>query len=202
MRSYSFMAAAAAAFLGACTISSERGGIGEQLGFAAGAPDEFLIIARRPLEMPASMTLIRPEPGAPSRVDPNPFHDAHASLYREKEPRRLAAPSGGEATLLAGADAAGDNSVIRQVLAENEPETEERKYGLTSLFGVPIPANFGEDDDAVVQPVAETQLLRRQGYLTPTAPEGLEDNEAPPPGFFASRGVPTEEEIKASRDPN
>ena len=202
MRSYSLVIAAAAAFVSACSVNSEGGSIGEQLGVTAGAPDEFLIIARKPLEMPASMTLTRPEPGAPSRVDPNPFHDAHASLYREKEPRRLSAPSGGETTLLAGADASGDNSVIRQVLAEDNPDDVERKYGLTSFLGVPIPADFGAEEDSVVTPVAETQLLRRQGYLTPTAPEGLADDEPPPPGFFSSRGVPTEEEIEASRDPN
>ena len=202
MRSYSLTLAAAAAFVGAFSVTSEGGSIGGQHGVSAGAPDEFLIIARRPLELPANMSLVRPEPGAPSRVEPNPFHDAHASLYREKEPRRLSAPSNGEATLLDGADASGDNSVIRQVLAEDNPDDVERKYGLTSFLAVPMPADFGAEQDSVVTPVAETQLLHRQGYLTPTAPEGLADDEPPPPGFFSSRGVPTEEEVEASRDPN
>ena len=193
------MIIAAAVAAGGCSVGSEGGSFGQQLGFSAGAPDEFLIIARKPLEMPPSYSLPRPEPGAPSRVELNPLADAHTSLFNRPEPARLASASTGEQVLLSGADADGDNSVVREVLAGEDPETTERQFGLTSLFGVPIPANFG-DPDQIVAPVAETDLLRRQGYLTPTAPDGLEDIERGE-GLLTERGVPTEEEIEASVDP-
>ena len=195
-RTILIMTAALAA--GACTLDSEGGSFGEQLGFSPNAPDEFLIIARKPLQLPPSMNLPRPQPGAPSRVELDPFSDAHASLFNSPSPLRLGAPSGGEQILLSGADAEGDNSVVREALSAEDPISGERQFGLTSLFGLPIPANL-EASDEVVRPVAETDLLRRQGYLTPTAPEGIEDVENSD-FLFSTRGAPTEEEIAASRD--
>ncbi len=71
--------------------------------------------------------------------------------------------------LLSGANADGDNSTVRDVLAvEEEPEINEN-YGLTSLFGYRIPSRIGaasEDLDSV----EEVEALRNQGYLTPSAP--------------------------------
>ena len=192
------MAAAIAA--GACSVGSEGGSFGEQLGFRPGAPDEFLIIARKPLEMPPSMNLPSPEPGAPSRVELDPFADAHASLFRRPAPVRLGSASTGEQVLLSGANADGDNSVIREALASDVPITGERKFGATNFFGFAIPANIGEDD-SVVQPVAETALLRRQGYLTPTAPDGIDDFVATG-GLYTETGTPTAQEIEDSIDPD
>lgn len=189
---------AAAIAVGGCEVGSERGSFSEQLGFSAGAPDEFLIIARKPIEMPPSYDLPRPQPGAASRVDLDPLADAHTSLFNRPSPARLASASTGEQVLLSGANAEGDNSVVRQVLAGDDPETTDRRYGMSTLFGVAIPSNFG-DPDEIVAPVAETELLRRQGYLTPTAPDGLEDIDQSV-GLLTERGVPTEEEIKASID--
>ncbi|MEL7463195.1 MAG: DUF3035 domain-containing protein [Pseudomonadota bacterium] len=189
---------AAALAASGCTVGSGGGSVGEQLGFTPTAPDEFLIIARKPLRLPPSMNLPRPQPGAPSRVELDPFSDAHASLFSRPGPIRLGAPSGGEQILLSGADAEGDNSVVRQALAADDPDLGGRQFGLTDLFGIPIPANLSEGDD-VVRPVAETDLLRRQGFLTPTAPDGIEDVEQSD-FIFSTRGAPTEEEIEASRD--
>ena len=58
---------AATVAIAACSLDSRRGGtLRQQLGIAQGAPDEFLIIARAPIEMPPSFDLPRPQPGAPS----------------------------------------------------------------------------------------------------------------------------------------
>ena len=191
----------AALLAGACTIGSESGPIGEQLGFSLGTPDEFLVIARKPIEIPTSFTLPAPQPGAPSLVEPDPFADAHLSLYRRPEPIRLGQASQGEQVLLSGADAASDNSVIRQVLAEEDPDAGERRFGLTSFLGVPIPATVDGLDAAVVRPVSETELLRRQGYLTPTAPPDAEDPvDKEVEGFLLDNTNPTAEEIEAARD--
>lgn len=193
--------AGAALLASACSINSEGGPIGEQLGFALGTPDEFLVIAQRPIEIPTSFTLPVPQPGAPSRVRPDPMADAHMSLFSRPEPVRLGQPSSGEGVLLQGADAEGDNSVIRQVLADEDPEAGERRFGLTSLFGVPIPATVEGISPAIVRPASETELLRRQGYLTPTAPPGIEDpTEKEVEGFLIDDENPTQEEIDAAQD--
>ena len=110
---------AATVAIAACSLDSRRGGtLRQQLGLAQGAPDEFLIIARAPIEIPSSFDLPRPEPGAPSRVEVNPLSDAHNALFLRPEPVRLGAASGGEQVLLSGANAEGDNSVVRDILAE------------------------------------------------------------------------------------
>ncbi len=154
----------------ACSLDSRRGGtIRQQLGLAQGAPDEFLIIARAPIEIPSSFDLPRPEPGAPSRVEVDPLSDAHNALFLRPDPVRLDAASGGEQILLSGANAEGDNSTVRAILDEEEGPAVNEKYGLTSLFGYRIPARIGaasEDLDSV----EEVEELRQQGYLTPSAP--------------------------------
>lgn len=161
---------AATAAIAACSLDSRRGGtLREQLGVAQGAPDEFLIIARAPIEVPATFDLPRPVPGAPSRVEVDPAADAHSALFQRRNPVRLDAASGGEQVLLSGANAEGDNSTVRAILAvEEEPEVNE-KYGLTSLFGTRIPSRLGEDSEGL-DSVEEVEDLRNQGYLTPAAP--------------------------------
>lgn len=191
----------AALLASACSVSSEGGPIGEQLGFSLGTPDEFLVIAQKPIEVPTSFTLPVPQPGAPSRVARDPFAEAHMSLYRRPEPIRLGQASSGEQVLLSGADAGADNSAIRQVLADEDPESGERRFGLTSFLGVPIPATVEGLQSEAVRPVSETDLLRRQGYLTPTAPPGLEDpEEKEVEGFLLDNENPTAEEIRDAQD--
>ena len=172
---------AATAALAACSLDSRRGGsIGEQLGVSQNAPGEFLIIARAPIEVPQSFDLPRPQPGAPSRVDVNPLEDAHGALFQSKEPTRLVAPSSGELVLLSGADADGDNSSVRDVLAEEAGPDVNERYGLSTLFGYRIPAQIGAEAEDL-DPVEENEELRRRGLLTPTAP--------PPPPSERGFGV-------------
>lgn len=160
--------------LAGCTIGSGGGGgLRKQLGFQD-APDEFLIIARDQIEVPASFDLPRPQPGAPSRVEVDPLADAHEALFDRPEPVRLANASPGETVLLSGAEAADDNSEVRALLAEENEDTGERQFGLTSLFGIPIPARIGEVDE-VLDSIDETEELRAEGKPTPAAPP-------PPPG--------------------
>ncbi len=162
--------AAATVAIAACSLDSRRGGtLREQLGVAQGAPDEFLIIARAPIEVPPTFDLPRPQPGAPSRVDVDPAADAHFALFQRPDPVRLSAASGGEQVLLSGANAGGDNSTVRDILAvEEEPEVNEN-YALSSLFGYRIPARIGGASEGL-DSVEETEALRNQGYLTPSAP--------------------------------
>ncbi|MFN3260592.1 MAG: DUF3035 domain-containing protein [Pikeienuella sp.] len=181
-------ALAAVVFLAGCSVSSERGGtIGEQLGVTAGAPDEFLIIARAPLEMPPSFDLPRPQPGAPSRLEPDPFVEAESALFGRPVSAERAgaqAPGSGETALLAGAGATGDNSAVRAALA-GEAGPTERRFGLTSVFGVPIPQNLGEED-ALLFSAEEMERLRQQGVPTPAAPPIVEEDGRPSEDLIGS----------------
>ncbi len=170
-RALTFLAASAA-LASACTINSERGSsIGEQIGVITPAPDEFLIIARAPIEVPQDLSALpRPQPGAPSRLMPNPFVEAHETLFRTPAPvEGPATPGAGEAALLGAAGASGDNSAIRAALDAEEEPRNDRRFGLTSVFGMPIPSNLGENDAYVVG-VEENERLRLQGLPTPAAP--------------------------------
>ena len=181
-------ALAAVALLAGCSINSERGGsIGEQLGVTAGAPDEFLIIARAPLEMPPSFDLPRPQPGALSRIEPDPFVEAESALFgRPVSAARAGAgtPGTGEAALLEGAGATEDNSAVRAALAEEAGPTE-RRFGLTSVFGVPIPQNLGEED-ALLFSAEEIERLRQQGVPTPAAPPIVDEDGRPSEDLIGS----------------
>ena len=155
-----------------CTIgsnSSDEGGFRGALGLNPGAPDEFLIIANDPLQLPPNFELTRPTPGVGSRVEPNPTGDAHSALFKTEEPTRLAAASPGETVLLTGAGITGDNSGIRTILAEESPEDGPRDFLLTSFFGLKIPRTLG-DLDSVLESRTEVENLRQQGYLTPALP--------------------------------
>ncbi|QIE56923.1 DUF3035 domain-containing protein [Pikeienuella piscinae] len=165
----------AAALLTGCTLSSEDGTIGEQLGFAVGSPDAFMIIAREPIQMPPDNSLPTPQPGAASPRMPDPYAEARESLFGSpEEPERLASTSTGEEALLAGAGATTDNSAVR---AEIDAEVDtERKFGLTSFFGMPIPANL-DNPNIVVDSQGENERLRQQGLLTPTAPPVEEEDD-------------------------
>ena len=164
-----------AAMAAGCTYDSRNGGsFGEALGISAASPDEFLIIARKPLLLPPNFQLTVPTPGVASRVELDPLADAHIALFNRPDPVRLALASRGEEVLLSGADADGDNAVIRQVLAEEDPASGERRFGLTSVFGVPIPANLDELRTQL-EPQEENERLRQEGYLTPTAPPIAEE---------------------------
>lgn len=168
------------AVLAGCSISSEGGGtIGEQLGVTAGAPDEFLIIARAPLELPPSFSLPTPQPGAPSRLEPDPFVEAEAALFGRPGRGAETAPGSGEVALLRGANAADDNSAIRQELDEDVVSPPgERRFGLTSVFGQPIPQNLGESDEVLLSR-EENERLRTQGLATPAAPPFVEEDGRP-----------------------
>lgn len=163
-----FAAAAALAAAG-CAVSSEDGSLGQQLGFATTSPDEFLIIASKPLERPPSFDLPTPTPGAPSRVRLDPYADARSALFLSREEFDVASVSAGELLLLDGADATDDNSAIRQTLAEEDPEAGRREFGLRTFFGQPVPATV-DDPDSVLVSAEEIDILRQQGYRTPAAP--------------------------------
>lgn len=170
---------AAVVALSGCEISSDStGDFRDQFGVAQGAPDEFLIIAKQPLQMPPSFDLPRPQPGAPNLVDPNPNAIAYSALYQSTQTDGAVAISAGERVLLKGAKAEGDNSAVRAALADDLPEETNQNFLLDNLFGLPIPANLNEIKGDLAS-AEEVERLRRQGLPTPAAPPPPVEEEFP-----------------------
>lgn len=159
------LACAIAAPLAAC--SSSGGGLRESLGLSAPPPDPFLTVARAPLEMPPSLgELPPPQPGAPSRVEPDPTATAQAALGAGFETAAPTEPTAAETALIAAAGATDVDPAIRETVVAEAP-TPERRFGLDSLFGFKIvqdPSVEAERLDAE----AEAEKLRRRGLSAPT----------------------------------
>ena len=157
----------------------------EALGAKIPPPDEFRVIARKPLEMPATATLPVPRPGAPSPLDPDPHRDALQALMGISGSPVVTTiePSAGEQVLLSSANAAAASSEIRVQLEEERIQDEAAKPyappSLSELLGM----SGGEklDESELLDPVAESQRLQREGYLTPADPNAAveEEEEAP-----------------------
>jgi len=148
-------------------------------------PDEFQVIARRPLEMPPSASLPEPQPGAPSRLDPNPQRDAVNALLGASGRTVVATqPSAGEQVLLTSANAAAASGEIRVQLEEEKTQAEANKPYVPPSLGQLFGGGAGEkvDEAEVLDPVAEAQRLQREGVRAPSDPsaEAASGDEAEP----------------------
>lgn len=152
--------------LAGCGGSAE--GFRDAVGLNTPPPDEFLVVSRAPLQMPPRLdALPTPQPGAPSRVDPNPRAQAQAALAGRPIPQ-AAAPSGGEQALLAAAGPA-DPTIRGAIRAETAATPTERRFGLDSFFGFPINQNPGAPTDRL-DPREEAERLRTSGAAVPVVP--------------------------------
>ena len=157
----------------------------EALGARIPPPDEFQVIARKPLMMPATASLPEPRPGAPSPLDPDPHRDAQQALLgtRAGSVVSAVAPSPGEQVLLTSANAAAASSNIRVQLEEDKITIEENKpYEPPSvgelLFGTD---SKKLDESQLLDPVAESQRLQRQGNVAPVDPNARAEVEEEAP---------------------
>ncbi|MEM6676399.1 MAG: DUF3035 domain-containing protein [Pseudomonadota bacterium] len=156
-------------------------------------PDEFKVVARAPLVVPpeartrtSDLALLpAPRPGATSPREPDPNRAAAEALLGPGATTQpvSAGPSAGE-TVLLGAATAGANAQIRNQLdadavaaAEAEAAGPYEPPTVLELIGL------GDDEDTpepgtVVDPIAESQRLQRQGIASPNDPTALPDPEA------------------------
>lgn len=142
----------------------------EAAGLAVPPPDEFMVVARAPLELPPNLSALPPpQPGAPSRVEPNPVAEAQAALMGGEVAVATAAPTAGEAALLSAAGAGPQNATVREQIAQDQPSTPTRRFGLTSLFGRKI-VQDPENKPERLSPEAEAERLQREGLPAPAAP--------------------------------
>ncbi|MBR0652474.1 DUF3035 domain-containing protein [Roseomonas terrae] len=115
-----FVALALAALLPACGDSTAR-----TLGLVRDAPDEFQVTTRAPLSMPPNMTTLpSPSPGSPRPQERSASQQAEALLSPSlalQDPRRApgAAPSVGEAALIARAGPSAPDNIRRRVDEES-----------------------------------------------------------------------------------
>ncbi len=142
----------------------------EAAGLVAPPPDEFMVVARAPLELPPSLSALPPpQAGAPSLVEPDARAQAQAALMGGEVAVATAAPTEGEAALLTAIGAGPQNAGIRQQIAQDEPPTTERRFGLTSLFGRKI-VQDPEAEAGRLSPEQEAERLQREGLPAPAVP--------------------------------
>jgi hypothetical protein len=175
------------AMLLALPSCDKTGGPLDMLGAAIPPPDEFQVIAHKPLVIPATVALPEPRPGAPSPLDPDPHRDALQALFGTSGSPVVGTiePSAGERVLLSSANASATSGEITVQLEQDRTrEAAAKPYeppSLGELFGW----GGGEeklDESELLDPVAESQRLQREGYLTPVDPNvaaEVEKEEAP-----------------------
>lgn len=161
-RARALVAAALLLALGAC-----EGGLagGLRSSGVVSAPDEFMVLPTKPLEMPANLAALPPPtPGAPNRVDLRPHAEAIAGLTG-----RPGVPGNADGTVLV-ARAGAREPGIRQTLAVEDAEWRATHRGLL------LERWLSNDQDAVTyQPMvldapAEFRRLRAAGVGVPAAP--------------------------------
>jgi hypothetical protein len=125
------------------------------------SPDEFQVLARKPLRMPGSLDLPEPRLGERSPLEPDPNTDAVIALLGA--PVTLAtAPSSGEQGLLNAANAASSQTEIRQQLDQDlETADDNEPYEAPSIFEL-----FSTSEEApkdAINPNAEARRLQAEG---------------------------------------
>ena len=145
----------------------------ERFNLSQGGPDEFLVIERAPLEIPADIrALPTPNPGQISRVEPQVDVLVARAFGTNAINQGAASVSSGELALLRAANAADIPDGTRALIeAEHDArvaaggESEGLLDNLIPGFGNP----YREDQ---IDAVAEVIRLRRlyPGIVTPAAP--------------------------------
>ena len=132
-------------------------------------PDEFSIVPREPLEPPPSLAALPPpNPGGPSRTDPDPLADATAALGGR--PGARAAVPARDGAVVAHAGRGGVAPGVRGTLAAED--LEQRRRGspriLERIFGVNTYERAYQRQSLDQQ--AELERFRGAGIRTPAAP--------------------------------
>ena len=144
------------------------------------APDEFVVVARKPLQMPSSVQLRDlPEPtlGRTSPREPDPRADAAQALLGASGAGTAAATSASEAALLGAANASASDAVTAAALKEAEERSEARDgYTPPSVFSL-----IGEDGEEIKDALdadAEARRLQSEGVsVAPVNPNAQATTE-------------------------
>lgn len=172
--------AAAVLLLSACgerEDERQRQGLLRTIGLTQPPPDEFLVVERRPLQMPAAYNeLPAPAPGTRNLVEPTPEADVTNLLKGAGTGTNVdTSDSAGEAELLARAGANEADPTIRETVNAEDSDAAERatnRYGLATVFGRRTSDPYAEE---ALDPDAENARLKREGVTTPAAPPPPEE---------------------------
>lgn len=175
------MSAAGSLAAAVLAVAGCGGNIGNPIQALTGEiapPDEFQVMAHKPLQMPVSAELPEPRPGAPSPLDPDPHRDARAALLGTSGAQVVpaaAAPSPGEQVLLTSADAAAASSEIRVQLESERIAAEANKPYSPPSLGELLSGGSEKkvDESEALDPVAESQRLQREGLQSPSDPQAV-----------------------------
>ena len=142
------------------------------------APDEFSVLARKPLQMPGSITLPEPRLGERSALEPDPNRDAIVALLGKSAANRVQPQSAGEGALLSAANAAAEQTEIRRILEEETRAAEEDKpYEAPSLFALFTDEGEAVEPGELINPAAESRRLQTEGVAAaPIDPAALPPN--------------------------
>lgn len=135
-----------------------------------GGPDDFSVLPVAALEIPETLALPEPKPGATNRVDPDPIGQAVAALGGRASAATAGGIPAGDAALVAAVSTRGVDPAIRATLA-GEDAAFRRRSGTFARFnpfsgGGYFAAYAAERLDAYVA----LQQFRNLGVATPTAP--------------------------------
>lgn len=159
-------------------------------------PDEFQVLARKPLRMPGSLDLPEPQLGTRSPLEPDPQTAAIVALLGA--PTVASSQTGaspGEAALLDAANAAATDPNLDNELQAREARLEEdQPYVPPSIFEL-FEDEPAEGFEYTINPAAEARRLQQQGLAAPIDPDDrpVQEERAPSP--------PTEEDF-IDRVPN
>ncbi len=153
----------------------------EALGGRLPPPDEFRVVTRKPLNMPASLSLSLPEPrpGARSPLEHDPPADAASALMAGRTlPGSTGAGAGaGEKALLAAANAnAGNAEISARLDAAEKAATAGKPYEAPTLLEY---LNLdGQRAEDILDADAESRRILRDGVAAaPVNPADKPDDE-------------------------
>lgn len=161
---------AALLLVGAAALSGCSGGLAGSLRSAgvSSAPDEFLVLPTKPLEMPQNLAALPvPAPGTANLVDYHPGVEAVAGLTGRPGPAGVASGS----TLVARAG--GADPQIRTALATEDVEYRRTHRGLLLERWFAKDQNALIYEDMTLDAGAEFRRLRARGYQVPSPPPVL-----------------------------
>ena len=138
-------------------------------------PDEFQVVARKPLRMPGSLSLPEPRLGETSLLEPDPRTDAVVALLGGPVVAGGAGGGAGERALLDAANASAEQTDIRAALrADEENPDSNQPYEAPTIFEL-----FGSTEQKPADAIdagAESRRLQVQGI----SPAPVDPEERPP----------------------
>ena len=150
-----FTACTALLILSGCTA----GGVRESLGLNKDSPDEFAVVKRAPLEMPDTLALPPPTPGAPRPQEQTPIKEAKEAVFGHED-EKASGLSPAEAQLLTKTQADDANPNIRNVVdSETAQLVDRNKPGAQKILGLATGENPASA--SVVDAKKEAERLKK-----------------------------------------